>query len=70
MNKDCYYFSYTSGIEEKVGNNQIQPEFNHDIKDFTDSSLGFDISEVNRLKWQDIPREKGESTLFGKFLTF
>lgn len=65
----CYYFSYTTGIKEKVSNNHTQVETCQEVKNFTNDVIGFDVQKVNRLQWQDIPREKGKETLFGKFST-
>ena len=69
LNSGCYYFSLTSGIAQKVSNDQTHPEVNHGIKQFADKALGFDLDSVNRLKWQDIPRQEGTPTLARKALT-
>jgi len=69
LSKECYYFSYTTGIKEKVSNNHQASELNNEIKNFTDVSLGFDLNATNRLKWQDIPREEGKVTFFDRIMT-
>ena len=66
----CYYFSYTTGIKQKVSNDQVQVETNSEIKNFTNDVIGFDVQKVNRLQWQDIPKTEGQETIFGKAVTF
>lgn len=75
MNDTCkpqegtYYFSYTTGIKEKVGNDRQQPELNAEIKKFTSDVIGFDPRESERLKWQDIPKKEAKGSIYGKLLT-
>jgi hypothetical protein len=64
-----YYFSYTTGIKEKVGNDRIQVETNPEIKNFTDDVIGFDLHNSNNIKWQDIARKEEKTTLFDKAIT-
>ena len=52
-----YYFTYTTGIQQKVSNSQIQFELNPEIQFVTEEVIGFDIPKVNRIRWQDIPRK-------------
>eukprot|EP00343_Euplotes_focardii_P000253 CAMPEP_0205799742 /NCGR_PEP_ID=MMETSP0205-20121125/1146_1 /ASSEMBLY_ACC=CAM_ASM_000278 /TAXON_ID=36767 /ORGANISM="Euplotes focardii, Strain TN1" /LENGTH=263 /DNA_ID=CAMNT_0053061625 /DNA_START=720 /DNA_END=1508 /DNA_ORIENTATION=- len=66
---DTYYFSYTTGINEKVGNKRSQPELNNEIKSFTNDVIGFDIKEFDRLSWQDLPKEPESPTLYDRSLT-
>lgn len=65
----CYYFSYTTGVDQKVGNDRVQPEINPEIKHFTNDVIGFDVENINRLQWQDVPRNKGKETFCGKLVT-
>lgn len=60
----CYYFSYTTGIQQKVSNSQINYELNPEIHDASEEIVGFDICKINRLRWQDIPRRITPPTVF------
>jgi hypothetical protein len=66
----CYYFSYTTGIKQKVSNDRVQVETNPKIKNFTNDVIGFDIEKVNRMEWQDIARPEKTKTFIGKIATF
>lgn len=65
----CYYFSYTTGLNQKFSNCKPAPETAQDVKTFTNDIIGFDLQKVSDLKWQDIARPQGESTIFGKVST-
>ena len=64
-----YYFSYTTGIKEKVGNKRAQPELNNEIKNLTNDVIGFNPDKLERLQWQDIPKEQEVPNLYDKILT-
>ena len=67
----CYYFSYTTGIETKVSNNRSHFELNPEITHASNDVIGFDkINSSERLKWQDIPREANNATMFEMAISF